>query len=305
MRIFSRIHAIANSPKYSYSVHFLPLLPSLSSSPSYINIKTHLRYKINLCWGLSKMSVLSNSQLEEERSITSLAPLEAVLFDVDGTLSDSDPIHYDAFVEMLQEAGFNGGVPITEEFYVANIAGKHNEYLCETLFPDWDFEKGMKFLNDKEALFRRLAAGKIVPVNGLNRLRKWIEERGFKRAAVTNAPRPNAELMLSSLDLNDFFQDVIIGGECERAKPFPDPYLKGLEALSASPSHTLVFEDSPSGVKAGVAAGMPVVAVTFRNPEHLLRKAGATLLIKDYDDPKLWKALEELEKAAAGTQAAN
>lgn len=250
------------------------------------------------------MTISTDSHSQDSKySLSGLAPLEAVLFDVDGTLCDSDPIHYEAFVEMLQEAGFNGGVPITEEFYVENIAGKHNEYLCGALFPDWDFEKGMKFLNDKEALFRKMSANKLVPVNGLGRLRKWIEERGFKRAAVTNAPRPNAELMLSTLGLCDFFQDVIIGGECERAKPFPDPYLKGLEAIKASAAHTLVFEDSPSGTRAGVAAGMPVVAVTFRNPEHMLKEAGATLLIKDYDDPKLWAALEELEKA--GTKAAN
>ncbi|KAF9626409.1 hypothetical protein IFM89_033228 [Coptis chinensis] len=247
---------------------------------------------------------MSNLSVESTCSLTGLAPLEAVLFDVDGTLCDSDPIHYYAFREMLQEAGFNGGVPITDEFYIENIAGKHNEYLREILFPDWDFEKGMKFLNDKEAMFRRLAAEKIKPVNGLHKLCKWIEERGYKRAAVTNAPRPNAELMISNLGLSDFFQALVIGGECERAKPFPDPYLKGLETLNASSSHTLVFEDSPSGTKAGVAAGMPVVAVTFRNPEHLLKEAGATVLIKDYDDPKLWTLLEELEKASKGIKAA-
>ncbi|KAL5724323.1 hypothetical protein ACHQM5_007599 [Ranunculus cassubicifolius] len=252
------------------------------------------------------MPISSNSHSDGSKyCLVGLAPLEAVLFDVDGTLCDSDPIHYLAFVQMLQEIGFNGGVAITEEFYVENIAGKHNEYLAETLFPDWDHEKSMKFLMDKEALFRKLSGDKLVKVNGLNKLRKWIEDRGLKRAAVTNAPRPNADLMLSTLGLTDFFQDVIIGGECERAKPYPDPYLKGLESVKASAAHTLVFEDSPSGTKAGVAAGMPVVAVTFRNPEHLLKEAGATLLINDYDDPKLWEALEELEKAGAGLAAAN
>ena len=73
-------------------------------------------------------------------------------------------------------------------------------------------------------------------------MRKWIEERGLKRAAVTNAPKPNAELMISLLGLSDFFQEVVLGSDCERAKPFPDPYLKALELLQVSKDHTFVFE---------------------------------------------------------------
>jgi len=87
-----------------------------------------------------------------------------------------------------------------------------------------------------------LAAEQLKPLNGLDKVRKWIENRGLKRAAVTNAPRANAELMINVLGLSDFFDAVIIGGECEHAKPHPDPYLKGLEALKASKDHTFVFE---------------------------------------------------------------
>jgi beta-phosphoglucomutase-like phosphatase (HAD superfamily) len=87
-----------------------------------------------------------------------------------------------------------------------------------------------------------LAGDKLKPVSGLDRVRKWVEDRGLKRAAVTNAPRENAELMISSLGLSDFFQAVILGSECEHAKPHPEPYLKGLEAIKASKDHTFVFE---------------------------------------------------------------
>ena len=80
------------------------------------------------------------------------------------------------------------------------------------------------------------------PLNGLDKVRKWIEDRGLKRAAVTNAPRPNAELMVSALGLSDFFDTVVIGGECEHAKPYPDPYLKALDVLKASKEHSFIFE---------------------------------------------------------------
>lgn len=88
----------------------------------------------------------------------------------------------------------------------------------------------------------RLAKEQLKPIDGLYKLRKWIEDRGLKRAAVTNAPRSNAELMISFLGLTDFFEAIIIGSECERAKPFPDPYLKALELLKVSKDHTIIFE---------------------------------------------------------------
>ncbi|XP_058778141.1 haloacid dehalogenase-like hydrolase domain-containing protein Sgpp isoform X2 [Vicia villosa] len=244
------------------------------------------------------MASSENCIEESKSSLTRLAPLEAVLFDIDGTLCDSDPLHYLAFREMLQEIGFNGGNPITEEFFIDTVAGKHNNDIALALFPG-ELERGLKFLDDKEAMFRRLAAEQLTALNGLDKVRKWIEDRGLKRAAVTNAPRPNAELALSKLGLTDFFQAVIIGDECEHAKPHPEPFLKGLEALKASKDHTFVFEDSVSGIKAGVAAGMPVIGLATRNPEHLLMEAKPTFLIKDYDDPKLWAALEELDKSGS------
>ncbi|KAF7126373.1 hypothetical protein RHSIM_Rhsim11G0010500 [Rhododendron simsii] len=230
-------------------------------------------------------------------SLARLAPLEAVLFDVDGTLCDSDPIHHLAFREMLQEIGFNGGVPISEQFFVENIAGKHNDDIAALLFPN-DLERGLKFCVDKEAMFRRLAKEALKPIQGLYKLKKWVEDRGLKRAAVTNAPKENAELMISTLGLSDFFEAVILGDDCEHAKPFPDPYLKALAILKVSKDHTVVFEDSVSGIKAGVAAGMPVVGLMTRNPEHLLREANPAFLIKNYEDPKLWAALEELDRLA-------
>lgn len=88
----------------------------------------------------------------------------------------------------------------------------------------------------------RLASEKLPPISGLYKLKKWIQDRGLKTAAVTNAPRPNAELMISTLGLSDFFQVLIIGGECEKAKPHPDPYLKALDVLKASKDHTIIFE---------------------------------------------------------------
>ncbi|CAN1256952.1 Haloacid dehalogenase-like hydrolase domain-containing protein Sgpp, partial [Linum perenne] len=211
-------------------------------------------------------------------SLTRCAPIEAVLFDVDGTLCDTDPIHHRSYIQLLQEV-------LAEEFFIKNIAGKHNEETARFLFPD-DLPRGIKFMLDKEALFRK----------GLYKVTKWIEERGLKRAAVTNAPKANADLMISKLGLTDFFQAVILGDDCEHAKPHPEAYLKALEVLNVSKDHTF-------GIKAGVAAGLPVIGISMRNPEDMLMTAKPTFLIKNYSDPKLWEALDEVDKfTAAGKQ---
>ncbi|XP_058085733.1 haloacid dehalogenase-like hydrolase domain-containing protein Sgpp [Magnolia sinica] len=287
----------------SFSQYRLLLFSNLHEKTCFRRTKILRENHRRFLTAFPRMSISLDSLSDESKySFSGLAPLGAILFDIDGTLCDSDPLHYIAFREMLQEIGFNGGVPITEEFFVENISGKHNEDICHVLFPDWDLKRSLKFMDDKETMFRRLASKQLKPVNGLHKLCKWIEDRGLKRAAVTNAPRENAELMISILGLSKFFELLVVGGECERAKPFPDPYLKAIEMIKASPDHTFVFEDSVSGIKAGVAAGMRVVGLTTRNPEKLLMEAGATFLIKDFEDPKLWAELEELEKVAAGTK---
>uniref|UniRef100_J3N1Y1 Haloacid dehalogenase-like hydrolase domain-containing protein Sgpp n=1 Tax=Oryza brachyantha TaxID=4533 RepID=J3N1Y1_ORYBR len=198
--------------------------------------------------------------------------------------------------------------------YINNIAGRSDVEAAQNLFPNWPLEKGLQFLEDKEAKYRSLAKERLEPVKSLAKVVQWVKDHGYKRAAVTNALRINSELMISLLGLTDFFQAVIVGGECEKPKPAPFPYLKALKELQVCAKHTFIFEvnhyysllscanqcvllfqDSALDTRAGVAAGIPVVAVATRNPEKSLLDAGATLIIKDYEDPKLWSVLEEID----------
>jgi beta-phosphoglucomutase-like phosphatase (HAD superfamily) len=193
-------------------------------------------------------------------------------------ICNSDPFHHRAFSELLVGLGYNGGVPITREFGVAHMDGRSNEQIGRFLFPDWDQDA---FFRDKEALFARYAREGLEQIAGLCR---WAQDRGLKRAAVTNA-----ELMVGILGLSDFFQLIVTGEDCDRSKPFPDPYLRALALLGASPDHTVVFEDSTIRVQAGV----PVVAIADERRESKLLAVGATLVIRDYQDPKLWAALDK------------
>lgn len=244
--------------------------------------------KRSLSFGIQKQLAMESS------GIGRVAPLEAVLFDIDGTMAISDPFHHRATSEMLLKVGYNNGVPITPEFGMANMAGRSNEQIGRFLFPAWDQRRLDAFFAEKEALFARYAAEGLREIAGLTPLCHWAAGRGLRRAAVTNAPRANAELMISILGLSEFFDLVVTAEECGRSKPFPDPYLRALDLLGVSPDHALVFEDSTTGVQAGIAAGMPVVAIAEESREDKLLAVGATLVIRDYEDPKLWAALDKL-----------
>jgi len=235
-----------------------------------------------------------------ESAIGSVAPLEAVLFDIDGTMAISDPFHHRATSEMLIKVGYNDGVPITHEFGMTHMAGRSNEQIGQFLFPDWDRGRLDAFFAEKEALFARYAGEGLKEIAGLTALCRWAGEHGLKRAAVTNA-----ELIISILGLSDFFQLIVTGEDCERSKPFPDPYLRALHLLGASPDHTLVFEDSTVGVQAGVAAGMPVIAIADESREGKLLTVGASLVIRDYEDPRLWAQLGKLDATRPQAAEAN
>lgn len=221
--------------------------------------------------------------------------LSGILFDIDGTLVNSDPLHQAVFREMLLEQdGFNNNTPISEEFFRKNIAGRQNSLIMADFFPEWPIEKREEWSIQKEARFREIAAASLMDrkMPGLDKLKAWIEENDVSRAAVTNAPRLNAEAMIDGIKYGSFFQTLIIGDECERAKPDPCPYLTACKNLNLDPSECIVFEDSPSGASAGVAAGAAVIGILSGQEESTLLKAGCLFVIKDFSDLKLWDYLK-------------
>ena len=113
-----------------------------------------------------------------------------------------------------------------------------------------------------------------------------MDERRLRKVAVTNAPPRNVELMLAAIGLAHYFEDIVYGEHCAHAKPHPEPYLVGLQrlGLSGGSGDVLVFEDSPSGVRAGVAAGLPVVALATTQAPSALKEVGACMVIEDYHD---------------------
>ena len=109
---------------------------------------------------------------------------------------------------------------------------------------------------------------------------------------MTNAPRANAELMLTGAfgpkALVSVFEELIIGDECQRAKPDPCPYLTAMERLGLKPDECVVFEDSLAGATAGVASGArATVGVRTANTDGALRGVGCAFTVRDFTEAPL------------------
>jgi HAD superfamily hydrolase (TIGR01509 family) len=118
----------------------------------------------------------------------------------------------------------------------------------------------------------------------------WAQQQQLLTALVTNAPHENARHVTQALGLS--FDAVVLAEELAAGKPDPLPYRVALERLDLGPQEALAFEDSPSGVKAAVGAGIPTIGLTTGHPPEALEAAGAFLLIRDFSDPQLWKYLD-------------
>lgn len=218
--------------------------------------------------------------------------LKALIFDMDGTLVHSDPVHMKAFIEVLSPEG----VMVDDEVYRSTIIGRTNESIFANLLPHRSVEEHVAFADEKEAAFRRLALD-LKPLGGLTDLLDWAEERGIKIALVTNAPRLNAEHMLDVLGLTERFPVQITIDQVARGKPDPLPYLTALERLGIGAEAAIAFEDSPSGMRAAKAAGLFSFGVLTGLTGQEMREVGADVTINDFHAPALWEILNS--KAAA------
>ncbi|MEL6764503.1 MAG: HAD hydrolase-like protein, partial [Cyanobacteria bacterium J06607_6] len=140
--------------------------------------------------------------------------LQAVFFDLDGTLANTDPIHLDVWRELLKPHNYE----VDEVFFKQHISGRLNEHLIQELLPQLSEAEGQELAIYKEARFRELAASKLGRMPGFTELFEGIKTQGLPTAVVTNAPRANAEFMLKVLDLETAFDLVIVAGELARSK---------------------------------------------------------------------------------------
>jgi beta-phosphoglucomutase len=241
----------------------------------------HPPLQSRLCWRAILSAVTSHA-----------LPGLALLFDLDGVLVDSMPMHTEAWQLYLERLG------IEQPYLAERMHGKRNSELVSELIgrdltPDVVFEHGAA----KERLFRELILAADLARFRVSGLEEFLAQyEGVPMAVASNAEPANIDFVLDELHLRKYFPVTVNGSEVRRPKPFPDVYLKAAERLGIKPANCIVFEDSPTGVAAGVAAGMRVVGVETTPTVF----EGIAYKIHDFRDPGLpaW-----LEAAAAASRA--
>ncbi|AXE36393.1 HAD family hydrolase [Chromobacterium phragmitis] len=209
-----------------------------------------------------------------------------LLFDLDGTLANTDALHFRAFRALLAEHGRE----LDHDSYLLHVHGSSNEAIMRALLPHLP-ERHRELAERKEALFRA-TLGQVEATPGAPRLFDWAQFRGAAIAVVTNAPRANAELMLERLGLASLVDALVIGDELAYGKPHPLPYLAGLARLGGDAARACAFEDSPSGIRSAKQAGLHTFALAGTLPPAALFEAGADSAIPDFNAPELWRWLE-------------
>ena len=212
------------------------------------------------------------------------------MFDIDGTLADTDPLHLQAFNRTFEPYGHH----FDKAGFALELQGLANAAIAARFVPHLSAAEGMEVLRGKETIFRELARTSIHAVPGLFELMDLADSIGLLMAAVTNAPRANADLILDGLGIRDRFKAVVIGEELAHGKPHPLPYLEGLRLLGADAQNSVAFEDSRTGIASATAAGLVTVGIRTSLLHEEMIAAGAAMSVDGYDEPGLRAFIEAL-----------
>ena len=179
----------------------------------------------------------------------------AVIFDMDGVLIDSEPLHMKAKLETFR--AFELDVP---------------QAIFSSFYGRTDFD----------------VIGEVVERFGVLDLLRDLKRRGMRLALVTSASPANKALAFRRFDLGRFFEFALTSADVRRHKPDPEPYQTAVDRLEVSPRQTLVIEDSPNGIRSARGAGCAVVGLTTTFPPDELRAAGAEPVFDDTDSLRSW-----------------
>jgi HAD superfamily hydrolase (TIGR01509 family) len=178
------------------------------------------------------------------------------IFDCDGTLADTMPIHYRAWRRLMR--GY--GVDYPEERFYA-LGGKPTRQILELLRQEYGLQ-----IDDVNAAAERKETYYLELIDEAKPIEPVVQfARGMHGiaplAVASGGFRKDVELTLVAIGVRELFDTVVCAEDTPRGKPFPDPFLEAARRLKVAPEDCLVFEDSPFGIQAAEAAGMQCVIV--------------------------------------------
>jgi len=183
----------------------------------------------------------------------------AVLWDLDGTLVDSEEYHWLSWRDTMRAEA----VDLSYERFLASFGQRNDRILAGWLGPDADPDRLRRIGDAKEQEYRRLAETRgLAPLPGAREWLSSLRAAGWRQAIASSAPRLNVETMLRVLNLASFLDAVVSAEDVTRGKPDPEVFLTAAARLGVPPSRCIVVEDAAAGVEAARRAGMRSVGVS-------------------------------------------
>lgn len=190
--------------------------------------------------------------------------MKAIIFDMDGVLIDSEPMHMEIEQRMLQSIG----VEISEE-EMSQFIGTASQQMWETLINRYELKQSIDELHGVLTDYKTkyFSDEDLEAIPGVKELLVNIKANNIKLAVASSSPLEHINIIIEKLKIKDFFEIVVSGDHVEMSKPNPEIFHLAAKRLGVNPSECVVIEDSTHGVSAAKAAGMTCVA--YDNPNSL------------------------------------
>jgi len=203
----------------------------------------------------------------------------AVIFDMDGVITDNNAYHEIAWKEFCKQHGVFLSNDEIHHHVFGRIAKDTLEYIFKREISSREVNN---FVEEKERIYRQIYKDHIQPVDGLLELLTELKEKGIKMALATSAPTGNVDFTFGYIPIRHFFDHILDASDIMKGKPDPEIYTKAIMKLDLEPSKCLVFEDSKAGIQSARSAGAMVVGLSTTHPPDEL--SGVVKVIKTFKE---------------------
>jgi len=227
--------------------------------------------------------------------MTGAPPVEALIFDMDGTMIDSMPWHAKSWVEFVRRRGLD----LDATDILARTTGRTGtECMRELLGAQLSDAQCQALVHEKEDLYREMFHPNFTEVAGFRAFARAAVARGLKIAVGTAGDRHNIEFAMSRLAMDPLPLAIVGGDEGFAGKPTPAIFLEAARRIGVAPERCIVFEDAPFGIEAARRGGMRAVAVCSTHTAAELAGPHVIAAVRDYDELAHSNFLETLDDVA-------
>lgn len=186
-----------------------------------------------------------------------MGAIRAVIFDVDGTLVDSNDAHAHAWVDALAEFGY--AVPYERIRPLIGMGG--DKVLPQVAGLPAADRKGKRIAERRDAIFREKYLPEVQPLPGARELLFHLYQEGFRLAVASSSKKEMLRRTLALLEADDLFEVTITSDDVDSSKPDPDPMAAALDRLREPPDQSVMIGDTPYDVEAAARAGVAAIAL--------------------------------------------